>query len=96
VIDLSDVKATDSSNHSKFAQLADVAPQLTAVLARGVGASSQSKEDQPGNGTLENIVAMLGVPIKIIWSMIEQLPVCRTNADVALDWRCAGVLSQTN
>lgn len=70
VIDLSDVKATDSSNHSKFAQLADVAPQLTAVLARGVGAGSQSKEDQPGNGTLENIVAMptalLGVPIKII------------------------------
>ena len=72
VIDLSDVKATDSSNHSKFAQLADVAPQLTAVLAKGVGARSQSKEDQAGNGTLENIVAMptalLDAPIKIISS----------------------------
>ena len=72
MIDLSDVKATDSSNHSKFAQLADVAPQLTAVLAKGVGARSQSKEDQAGNGTLENIVAMptalLDAPIKIISS----------------------------
>ena len=35
VIDLTDVKATDSSNHSKFAQIAEVAPQLTAVLAQG-------------------------------------------------------------
>jgi esterase/lipase superfamily enzyme len=70
VIDLSDVKATDSSNHSKFAQLADVAPQLTAVLARGVDPSSRSKEHQLENGTLENIMTMpvmlLGAPIKII------------------------------
>ena len=44
VIDLSDVKATDPSNHSKFAQIANVAPQLTAVLARGVGARPQERQ----------------------------------------------------
>lgn len=70
VIDLSDVKTTDSSNHSKFAQLSDVAPQLMAVLAKGVGAKSQSQGDQLENGGLENIVSMpvtlLGAPIEII------------------------------
>jgi esterase/lipase superfamily enzyme len=70
VIDLTDVKATDPSNHSKYAQLADVAPQLTAVLAKGVGASPEPKGKQPGGATLGNIVEMpvtlLGAPIKII------------------------------
>lgn len=70
VIDLTDIKATDPSNHSKFAQLADVAPQLTAVLAKGVGASPESRGKQPGGGTLGAIVetpfSILDVPIKII------------------------------
>ena len=35
VIDLTDVKADDSMNHGKFAQLAEVAPELRAVLAMG-------------------------------------------------------------
>ncbi len=70
VIDLSDVKTSDSSNHSKFAQISDVAPQLTAVLAKGVGANSQSQGDQLGMHNPEDIVSMpvtlLGAPIKII------------------------------
>jgi len=70
VIDLTDVKATDPSNHSKYAQLAEVAPQLTAVLAKGVGASPESRGKQPGGATLGDIVAtpvtLLGTPIKII------------------------------
>ena len=37
--DLTDVKATDSSNHGKFAQLAEVAPELRAVLAHGISAN---------------------------------------------------------
>ena len=37
VIDLTDVKADDSTNHDKFAQLAEVAPELRAVLAQGIG-----------------------------------------------------------
>jgi esterase/lipase superfamily enzyme len=70
VIDLTDVKANDPSNHSKFAQLADVAPQLTAVLARGVGSSSDSKGTLSERGTLGGIMelstSLLDAPIKII------------------------------
>ncbi len=70
VIDLTDVKANDPSNHSKFAQLADVAPQLTAVLAKGVGANPDSKGKLPEGGTLGGIVelptTLLDAPIRII------------------------------
>jgi esterase/lipase superfamily enzyme len=70
VIDLTDVKANDPSNHSKFAQIADVAPQLTAVLAKGVRPTSVAGGSLPGDGSLENVVEMpatlLGKPIKII------------------------------
>jgi esterase/lipase superfamily enzyme len=70
VIDLTDVKATDPSNHSKYAQLADVAPKLTAVLARGVGASPNSKGNLPEGGALGAIVELpttpLNAPIRII------------------------------
>lgn len=72
VIDMTDVEATDSSNHGKFAQLAAVAPQLSQVLEKGVAA-------KPGAGsgaqavmgeTLGAVVALpvmiLGAPIKII------------------------------
>lgn len=71
VIDLSDVKALDSSNHGKFAQLAEIAPQLGHTLAQGV-------HRQPGVGaarealgdSLEAIVSVpvqiLGLPLKII------------------------------
>jgi len=69
VIDLTDVKATDPTNHSKFAQIADVAPQLTAVLAKGVAANPESQGKQPEGGTLAGIVAtpvtILGASIKI-------------------------------
>jgi hypothetical protein len=63
------VKTNDSSNHSKFAQISDVAPQLTAVLAMRV-ANSPSRGDQPEGSSLEEIVSMpmtlLGSPIRII------------------------------
>jgi esterase/lipase superfamily enzyme len=68
VIDLSDLKATDPSNHSKFAQIADVAPQLTAVLARGVGAKPAPGRQMDG-GVLGAIVTMpvtlLEAPVRI-------------------------------
>ena len=70
VIDLTDVKATDSSNHSKFAEIADVGPQLMTVLAKGVGASGESRGKQPGATTLgdlvETPVTLLGAPITVI------------------------------
>ena len=68
VIDLTDVKATDPSNHSKFAQIAEVAPQLTAVLSRGVGAKPAPGR-QMDDGVLGAIVTtpatLLDAPIRI-------------------------------
>jgi esterase/lipase superfamily enzyme len=61
VIDLTNVKGTDSSDHDKFAQLAEVAPELRGVLAAGIGDKSASADDAAT--TFEN--AVLGAPIKI-------------------------------
>lgn len=71
VIDMTDVKANDSSNHGKFAQLAEIGPQLRTVLEHGVhrhatrGAASQDAV----SGSLEAIasapLAVLGLPLKI-------------------------------
>jgi esterase/lipase superfamily enzyme len=72
VIDLTDVKADDSSNHDKFAQLAAVAPELSAVLAQGIGANpgaATTGETAATNplGAITTLPAtMLGAPIKII------------------------------
>jgi esterase/lipase superfamily enzyme len=68
VIDLTDVKTADPSNHSKFAQIADVAPQLAAVLASGVG-----EQPAPGGamdgGILGAIIttpaSLLGTPVRV-------------------------------
>jgi len=72
VIDLTDVKADDSSNHGKFAQLAEVAPEMRAVLAQGIGANPGAAT--VGEATAENPlgaittlpVTMLGAPVRIV------------------------------
>ena len=73
VIDLSDLKGADSSNHDKFDQLAAVAPQLQDVLARGISAegagadaSSSSGPEAALGGIVSLPVTLLGAPIKII------------------------------
>ena len=72
VIDLTDVKATDSSSHGKFAQLAEVAPQLASVLDKGVSAHPRpaGTAREAVSGSLEAIVSLpltiLGAPIRII------------------------------
>jgi esterase/lipase superfamily enzyme len=62
VIDLSDVKGDDPANHDKFAQLATVAPELRAVLERGISAND-------GAATTDEVVSLpstlLGGPIRI-------------------------------
>ena len=62
VIDLSDVKGDDPANHDKFAQLATVAPELRAVLERGISANN-------GAATADEVVSLpstlLGGPIRI-------------------------------
>jgi esterase/lipase superfamily enzyme len=71
VIDLTDVKANDSSNHDKFAQLAEVAPQLRAVLGAGIGANpgATSVGESAAANPLAAVVALpittLAAPIKI-------------------------------
>ncbi|MCP1846056.1 esterase/lipase superfamily enzyme [Bradyrhizobium sp. USDA 4524] len=64
VIDMTDVKALDSTNHDKFAQLAAVAPQLEAVLEQGIGPQRRdaSAPEIAGN-SLEAIVKL---PIALI------------------------------
>ena len=72
VIDLSDLKGTDSTNHDKFAQLAEVAPDLMPVLQQGVAANlnAASQTQQAGADALGSVVALpltiLGAPIRII------------------------------
>ena len=72
VIDLTDVKANDSTNHDKFDQLAAVAPQLRSVLAQGIAANPRASDLSGGatQGPLGAVVALpitlLGAPIRII------------------------------
>jgi len=70
VIDLTDLKSSDSFNHSKFTEIVNVAPQLMPVLAKGVNAGPKSKGNPSGSGTLGGIVetSTMSVegPIKVI------------------------------
>ena len=45
VIDLTDVKGDDPTNHDKFVQLATVAPELRTVLAQGIGANDATADE---------------------------------------------------
>ena len=73
VIDLSDVKADDASNHDKFAQLATVAPELQGVLAQGIGkrpGGAGAESQEVVGGALGSVIALpatlLGAPVRII------------------------------
>jgi esterase/lipase superfamily enzyme len=55
VIDLTDVKATDRSNHAKFAQLAEIAPEMRQVFEGGV-ATQGKPEGMKGQETLASVV----------------------------------------
>jgi esterase/lipase superfamily enzyme len=71
VIDLTDLKATDSSNHDKFAQLAEVAPELAVVLGKGIGENAgaatagESTAASPLGEASALQVNILAAPIKI-------------------------------
>lgn len=71
VIDMTEVKGLDSSNHGKFAQLAAVAPKLTAVLESGVAKQHPSASAQEiASGSLEAIVKLpitiIGAPFRLL------------------------------
>ena len=63
VIDMTDVKANDPSNHAKFAQLAEIAPEMRRVLAGGVAPPEESSTDQ---ATSTSVIEGLGAPIRVI------------------------------
>ena len=68
VIDLTDVKATDRSNHAKFAQLAQIAPEMRQVFEGGV-ATQEKPEVVKGQETLASVIegpGGLGAPIRIM------------------------------
>ncbi len=46
VIDLTDLKATDPSNHAKFAQLAEIALEMRQVFEGGVATQSKAEKGQ--------------------------------------------------
>jgi len=71
VIDLSDVKATDPTNHDKFVQLASVAPELRGILARGVRSGHRlgdaGERAASGVGSVVALpLTLLGAPARII------------------------------
>jgi esterase/lipase superfamily enzyme len=70
IIDLSEVEATDSSNHGKFAQIAGIAPKLQGVLARGVAGRPPGQAAETVGGSLEQLISL---PIKIIGAPIKVL-----------------------
>jgi esterase/lipase superfamily enzyme len=74
VIDLTDVKGADATNHDKFVQLASVAPQLRGILARGINANHRatdaSERAASGVGSIVALpltpLTLLGAPVRII------------------------------
>ncbi len=61
VIDMTQVKAADPANHGKFAQLAEVAPELQTVLEAGVGNRRDRAVKQQGA-----LRAVIALPISIL------------------------------
>ena len=69
VIDLTDVKADDPTNHGKFAQLAEVAPEFRAVLTKGVGRPGSSRQEAIAHNVSAVVsapITLLGAPVNVI------------------------------
>ena len=66
VIDMTAVKADDPSHHAKFAQLAEIAPELRQVLARGVETEGQKAKGQVSSASTTESLGGLGAPIRVI------------------------------
>ncbi len=69
VIDLTDLKATDSTNHDKFAQLATVGPELRSVLARGIPRDHQASD--VGQTAVSGVGAVVSLPLTILGAPIR-------------------------
>jgi esterase/lipase superfamily enzyme len=63
VIDLTDVRGDDPTNHDKFVQLATVAPELRAVLGQGIGSKDGAASPDEVISSLPN--TLLGGQVRI-------------------------------
>ena len=72
VIDLTDVKGQDSMNHDKFAEIANAAPELRSVLAKGVGRPRGALGDAVA-GTAAAGLTVTAVPLQILSAPIRIL-----------------------
>ena len=68
VVDLTAVHGKDATNHDKFAQIADVAPELMSVLGKGIGrgGSAVSEAAEKISGEAPTVLAL---PAAIIGAM---------------------------
>ncbi|MCH4561029.1 alpha/beta hydrolase [Mesorhizobium jarvisii] len=64
VVDMTNVKANDSSHHGKFAELAELGPELGTVLAGGIGGTSEPEN----GGALQTIVT---APIVLLGGTVQ-------------------------
>ncbi|MDX8441986.1 alpha/beta hydrolase [Mesorhizobium australafricanum] len=63
VVDLSNVKANDATNHGKFAQVAEIAPDLRKVLAQGI---PDQEEGGLAGATTRVLTLPVAAPITIL------------------------------
>ncbi|RUW56096.1 alpha/beta hydrolase [Mesorhizobium sp. M8A.F.Ca.ET.213.01.1.1] len=63
VVDLPDVKANDATNHGKFAQVAEIAPDLRKALAQGI---PDQEEGGLAGATTRVLTLPVAAPIKIL------------------------------
>jgi esterase/lipase superfamily enzyme len=70
VVDLTDVKASDSTNHSKFAQIAEIAPELIPVLEHGIQRPAPDTNLEGTSNIGSKVVALpitiLRIPIRVL------------------------------
>ncbi|MDI4663754.1 alpha/beta hydrolase [Xanthobacter autotrophicus] len=84
VVDMTDVKALDSFNHGKFAQLAEMAPQLRGSVLRG---------ETPGDAPASH-GALQGVRISGLDRLRQQQPTQRTAVAAGEDTPAAAPAAQ--
>ena len=72
VVDLTALHGQDATNHDKFAQIANVAPELLGVLGKGIGrggnavAEAAEKISAATPTVLTLPAAIVGAPIRIL------------------------------
>ena len=62
VVDLTNLKGDDPSNHGKFAQLAHLAPKLSEALRKGNAGQPSNEPDSLAN----SIVKIIGAPVSVL------------------------------